>query len=176
MLRCLVVLSQEGTTQCSGKAGSGGVQVFCPDHGELKGLMETRGDARSPVSHAPRKEETLPQEAERLSRNACDLLWEKTGCGRTKEASFYLSPVSASRATFPYPRWTEEADGGTESNKRCVSCLSNRAELSCLESTGSQNCQGQKHEKMKDVHGPWTQRDSVNTLLCMSSRETHLGN
>ena len=37
----LVIVSQEGTTLCSGKAQLGGVQVFCPDHGDLEGLMET---------------------------------------------------------------------------------------------------------------------------------------
>lgn len=160
----LVELSWEGTMLCSGKARSGGVKVFCPGDGELKGLMETRGDAWSPVSRAPRREGAWPQEVERLSRDACDLLWEESGWGRTKEASFYLSQVSASKSRYPYPRWTEKGGDGTEAKRRWESCLSNRPELPCLESATSQDCQGRQHQKMKDVHSPWTLWGSVNTL------------
>lgn len=51
----VVILVWEGITFSSGKALCGGVQVFCPCHGELEGLMETGGDAQSPLSHALRK-------------------------------------------------------------------------------------------------------------------------
>lgn len=74
------------------------------------------------------------QEVEGRSRDACDFLWEESLWGRTKEASLSSSKASASRAVYPYPRRTEEGDDGTEANRRCVRCLSNRPEPSRLES------------------------------------------
>lgn len=40
------------------------------------------------------------QKTQRLSRDACDLLWEESGWYRTKEAPFYLLKVLASRAVY----------------------------------------------------------------------------
>lgn len=129
-----VILSWEGTMLCTGKAQSGGVQVFCAVQLSWRTWWKPEMMPRALLSHALWKKGAWPQglgpESARTSRDACDLPEEGSRFWRTKESSFCLSKVAAGRVMYLYPRQTEEGDVGT----------------------GSQDCQGQKHHKMNDVH------------------------